>query len=92
MRLRKMEGYCTTTGCLRAYILRYFGERAEDSCASCGNCMTEFEQMDATEAAADVVRCVRACGQRFGQSMIAGTLLGESTARIRDRGMDACRT
>lgn len=33
-------------------------------------------------------RCVRACGQRFGQSMIAGTLLGESTARIRDRGMD----
>ena len=88
VRLRKMEGYCTTTGCLRAYILRYFGERAEDSCASCGNCMTEFEQMDATEAAADVVRCVRACGQRFGQSMIAGTLLGESTARIRDRGMD----
>ena len=88
VRLRKMEGYCTTTGCLRAYILRYFGESAEDSCASCGNCMTEFEQMDATEAAADVVRCVRACGQRFGQSMIAGTLLGESTARIRDRGMD----
>ena len=88
VRLRKMEGYCTTTGCLRAYILCYFGERAEDSCASCGNCMTEFEQMDATEAAADVVRCVRACGQRFGQSMIAGTLLGESTARIRDRGMD----
>lgn len=88
VRLRKMEGYCTTTGCLRAYILRYFGERAEDSCASCGNCMTEFEQMDATEAAADVVRCVRACGQRFGQSMIAGTLLGESTARIRARGMD----
>ena len=35
-----------------------------------------------------MVRCVRECGQRYGQSMIAGTLLGENTARIRDRGMD----
>lgn len=87
-RLRKMEGYCTTTGCLRSYILRYFGEKAEDSCGNCGNCLTEFEQMDAAEAAADVIRCVRECGQRYGQSMIAGTLLGENTARIRDRGMD----
>lgn len=24
--LREMEGYCQTTGCLRAYILRYFGD------------------------------------------------------------------
>lgn len=87
-RLRKMEGYCTTTGCLRSYILRYFGEQAEDGCGSCGNCLAEMEQMDALEAAADVVRCVRDCGQRFGQSMIAGTLLGENTARIRGRGMD----
>lgn len=87
-RLRKMEGYCTTTGCLRSYILCYFGEKVADSCGNCGNCLTEFEQMDAAEAAADVIQCVRECGQRYGQSMIAGTLLGENTARIRDRGMD----
>ena len=60
-RLRKMEGYCTTTGCLRSYILRYFGEQAEDGCGSCGNCLAEMEQMDALEEAADVVRCVRDC-------------------------------
>ena len=47
-----------------------------------------MEQMDVSEAAADVVRCVRGCGQRFGQSMIAGTLLGENTGRIRGRSMD----
>ncbi len=87
-RLWKMEGYCITTGCLRSYILRYFGERMEGGCGNCGNCLTEYEQMDAAEAAADVIRCVRDCGQRYGQSMIAGTLLGENTARIRDRGMD----
>ncbi len=87
-RLRKMEGYCTTTRCLRGYILHYFGEQAEENCGNCSNCLEEFEEMDVSEAAADVIRCVRASGQRFGMNLIAGTLLGENTARIRSCGMD----
>ena len=87
-RLRKMEGYCTTTECLRGYILKYFGEQAEESCGNCSNCLEEFEEMDVSEAAADVIRCVRASGQRFGMNLIAGTLLGENTTRIRSCGMD----
>jgi ATP-dependent DNA helicase RecQ len=87
-RLRKMEGYCTTAKCLRAYILNYFGENAEESCGNCSNCLEEFDEMDASEAAADVVRCVRSCGQRFGMNVIAGTLLGENTAKIRNYRMD----
>ncbi len=38
-RLESMIGYCTTTGCLRQYILRYFGEKAEGLCGHCGNCL-----------------------------------------------------
>ena len=87
-RLRKMEGYCTTAKCLRAYILNYFGENAEETCGNCSNCLEEFDEMDASEAAADVVRCVRSCGQRFGMNVIAGTLLGENTAKIRNYRMD----
>ncbi|MCG4849801.1 RecQ family zinc-binding domain-containing protein, partial [Streptococcus gordonii] len=26
--LSQMEGYCNTTGCLREYMLRYFGDEA----------------------------------------------------------------
>lgn len=87
-RLRKMEAYCTTTNCLRNSILTYFGEMAEERCGNCSNCLEEFEEMDASEAAADVVRCVRSCGQRYGMNMIAGTLLGENTAKIRNSRMD----
>ena len=87
-RLRKMEGYCTTAKCLRAYILNYFGENAGETCGNCSNCLEEFDEMDASEAAADVVRCVRSCGQRFGMNVIAGTLLGENTAKIRNYRMD----
>ena len=31
-RLRKMTYYCTTADCLRAFILKYFGEPAEEYC------------------------------------------------------------
>lgn len=80
-RLQKMTTYCTTTGCLRNYILGYFGEQAKEPCGNCSNCLEELEEMDATEAAADVIECVRESGQRFGVNMIAGTLLGENTAK-----------
>jgi len=33
-----MTGYCETSGCLRAYILRYFGEEQKGKCGNCSNC------------------------------------------------------
>lgn len=38
-RLAVMSGYCNEPGCLRSYILRYFGENAPDRCENCGNCL-----------------------------------------------------
>ena len=37
-RLDRMTGYCKTAGCLRSYLLEYFGEEAPGECGSCGNC------------------------------------------------------
>ena len=37
-RLDKMVGYCETEGCLRAYLLKYFGEKQKGRCGKCGNC------------------------------------------------------
>ena len=37
-RLDKMAGYCHTDGCLRAYLLKYFGEKQKGACGNCGNC------------------------------------------------------
>ncbi len=38
-RLRRMTLYATTSGCLRAAILSYFGESAPKRCGHCGNCL-----------------------------------------------------
>ena len=37
-RLDKMIGYCETSSCLRAYLLRYFGEKHKGRCGNCSNC------------------------------------------------------
>jgi len=37
-RLDKMIAYCETGRCLRAYLLRYFGEKPKENCNHCSNC------------------------------------------------------
>jgi len=87
-RLRKMSGYCTTVKCLRHYILEYFGQESDETCGNCSNCLTEFEQYDATEAAQDLLACIRESGQRYGMNLIIATLLGANTVKIRNSGMN----
>ena len=36
--LDKMITYCNTSGCLRKYLLEYFGEQYINRCNNCGNC------------------------------------------------------
>ena len=33
-----MKNYCFTSGCLRHYILDYFGEKSPERCGNCGSC------------------------------------------------------
>ncbi len=43
-KLYQMIRYCEGAGCLRAYLLRYFGDEAKDECGHCSNCLgMEFE-------------------------------------------------
>ena len=37
-KLEQMKQYCFTSGCLRSYILSYFGEESKTRCDNCGNC------------------------------------------------------
>ena len=37
-KLEQMKRYCFTSGCLRHFILDYFGEESPVRCGTCGNC------------------------------------------------------
>ena len=100
--LGQMEGYCQTTGCLREYMLRYFGDEAAaehaaeaadegQGCGNCGNCLTKFEVEDVTAMARAAVRYVAARPMRFGKSLVADVLHGGNTERIRQLHLDEDR-
>lgn len=91
-RLRDMTGYCTTTRCLRAYILHYFGEMDAKPCANCSNCLREYIEEDVTELARHVIGCVYELRQRFGINVVAGTLLGRNTAKLRECSATQCES
>lgn len=87
-RLKKMTFYCFTNECLRDYILRYFGEYGENYCGNCSNCLSQFETVDVTDIARELVGCVEASRQRYGVTVIIDTVHGANTAKIRNYRMD----
>ncbi|MDR3225836.1 MAG: DNA helicase RecQ [Clostridiales Family XIII bacterium] len=93
--LKEMTFYAFTTECLRGYILKYFGERADLFCGNCGSCNTTFEEVDMTLDAQKIVSCVhRICkrGWPYGKSMIADVLKGSANEKIRNAGFDKLPT
>lgn len=86
-RLQVMERYCKTSDCLRNYILSYFGEHPEHDCGHCGNCQKDYQEINMTEEAGWILRCVEEAQGRYGVALIAGTLMGVNRARLKELGM-----
>ena len=91
-RLKHMTVYCRTTGCLRGYLLRYFGESAKEHCGKCGSCLANFQELDITRDAQQILSCVRRAGERFGAGTIIDILRGADTERIRSWSLDTLST
>lgn len=79
--LNQMERYCETDGCLRRYMLHYFGETTDEDCGNCGNCNGNFEEtdvtLDAKKVLSHILRLNRA-GKRFMFTHTADIILGKS--------------
>lgn len=85
-RLRAMSDYLYVPGCLRAHLVRYFGEEI-GSCGICSNC-TGAPAQDITRQAQMVLSAVRRCGERVGRAMIADVLKGSRSSHIAELGLD----
>ena len=94
-RLKQMTFYATTTDCLRRYILNYFGEKAPLCCGHCGNCDTNFEEVDATMDARKILSCVYRLDERrlhFGKIVVAAVLTGSKSEQIGRFSLDTLST
>ncbi|WP_455501123.1 DNA helicase RecQ [Gemmiger sp.] len=91
-RLKTMERYCETTACLRNYILEYFGEHPAEPCGNCGSCNNDYEAVDMTDAAKQMINCVAELRGRYGKAIVFGTLQGANRARLREIGAEKFKT
>lgn len=87
-RLKSMTFYCTIPGCLRHYMLKYFGEEREGYCGNCSNCLTQYEERNITQDAVCLVECIRHSGERFGKTIIVDIVRGSANAKIKSYHLD----
>ncbi len=94
-KLRRMIDWADASGCLRARLLRYFGEEdVAEPCGSCGGCARRAP-LDAEDVLflRKVLSGVARGGERWGKRKIAAMLLGdveglpESLARLTTTGV-----
>ena len=89
-RLRDMTYYCITAECLREYILRYFGENGPNFCGNCSSCNQNFETIDITAEAQQIVSCVYHLfdeNRSFGKTKIIQILRGSQNDQIKRYGI-----
>lgn len=82
-KLQQMIDFVHYNGCLRKYILNYFGEAVEyRECGNCSNCISEGEYVDKTLDAQKVLSCVYRMKRDFGVNMIVDVLRGSSQKKV----------
>lgn len=92
-KLQEMVDYCNTDGCLRRYILSYFGEGdLPQECGNCGNCLCSEERTDITVEAQKILSCIKRTGERFGSGIITDILKGANSEKLRRMGFDKLTT
>lgn len=91
-RLETMIQYANFTGCLRNYILQYFGEHATEPCGNCSSCLDEIKIVDVTKEAQMILSCMIRMKLNFGMTMVVDVLRGSQKRRILDNKFDALST
>jgi ATP-dependent DNA helicase RecQ len=92
-KLQEMVDYCNTDGCLRKYILSYFGEdHFPNGCDHCGNCVGNLERTDITIEAQKILSCMKRTGERFGSGIITDVLRGSGSEKLKTMGFDKLPT
>jgi ATP-dependent DNA helicase RecQ len=92
-KLQEMVDYCNTDGCLRKYILGYFGENnSPNKCDNCGSCSGNIESTDITTEAQKILSCIKRTNERFGSGIITDVLKGSGTEKLRTLGFDKLTT
>lgn len=91
-KLNAMIGYAQAKGCLRKYILNYFGESAERKCGMCSVCEENSRLSELTVKSQMILSCIARVNQTLTAEKIADILLGNLTQSVKENGYDKLST
>lgn len=92
-KLQYMVDFVHYNGCLRKYILNYFGEHVDyEECGNCSNCIRKGEYVDKTVDSQKVLSCIYRMKREFGVNMIVDVLRGSSQKKVLQYGFDKIST
>jgi ATP-dependent DNA helicase RecQ len=79
-KLGRMMEYADTAACLRATILRYFGDPdLREPCGACANCCPGALDHYERELVRKILSGIARAGERYGRSRIVAMLVGDTT-------------
>jgi superfamily II DNA helicase RecQ len=77
-KLRRMIEYADSSVCLRAGILRYFGDAAaRERCDACGSCRPDAIDRYERECVQTILTGIVRAGERYGRYRIVAMLVGD---------------
>ncbi|MBQ4366139.1 MAG: HRDC domain-containing protein, partial [Clostridia bacterium] len=82
-KLRIMEEYADYEGCLRQFILAYFGEKLSAPCGNCSGCLGSRLSVDETETAQKILSCVARLKDAAARAAVVAVLKGRAEAAER---------
>ena len=78
-KLQRMVAYADTAACLRATILRYFGDPdVREPCGACANCCPGALDSYDREVVRKILAGIARAGERYGRNRIVAMLLGDT--------------
>ncbi len=92
VKLEAMLGMAEQITCRRQTILSYFGEKLEQPCGNCDNCLNPPKTIEGTKQAQMALSCVYRTDQRFGVNYLIDVLTGHEDERIQRNGHDKVST
>ncbi len=79
-KLQRMVAYADTGACLRATILRYFGDPdVREPCGACANCCPGALDAYERELVRRILAGIARAGERYGRNRIVAMLVGDTS-------------
>lgn len=75
--------YAETAICRRIMLLNYFGEKLEEPCGNCDNCLNPKEQVEAKDEICRGLQAIIEVKEKYKAEHIADILTGKKTAAVK---------